>query len=678
MGKKYPNVLSPIKVGNNVFRNRLLTSPSAPMRVQGPELYPTENLITHYANKAKSGAAMVTCRGFGSQHNQWVTAEPPDNSSRWSMPVLRMDDDRSCHYFAQLADAVHFYGAKISMQIGAEVPYQYDVSSHYPDKPFVEPFDQTGLDILVKLRPHEPGRKQTTLTRVEMPASVIDELADEFAHQARQLQEQGWDGVFIHGAYRMRTVGRFLSPLTNKRTDQFGGSLENRARFPLMVFDRIKQKCGKDFIIETSISGCEPEGGFTIEDAIKYAKIYAGHIDLLQVRPGEIDPAHPTGYNPERTPWLYLAEAIKKSGADVKVVAIGGFTYPDDFEDAIASGKADFISGARAWISNPDFGRLFYEGRGEDVVPCLRCNGCHLFSFKEPTVSCCSVNPIWGLENKIERMILPPTKKKKIAVVGGGVAGMEAALISTQRGHSVTLYEKGNALGGLLKTCDHPSFKWPQKDFKNYLVRKVGESDNIKVLLNTEATPEMIKKEKYDEVIAAVGSDPIVPNIPGIKGKNVFYAPDVYGNDAVLGKLGKNIVIIGGGEVGVETGMYLAQKGHEVTVLEMLNLLASTAVPLHFYTMFKAAWEKEKNLKPIVNARCTGIRADKVTYVDANGVEHNIKADSVVISAGMKSKNDLALKFYDTSDHLHMIGDCHEVGNVQKAMRSAFSTASTI
>ncbi len=653
MSKKYQNLLSPMKIGNVVFKNRLMASRSSPMIIQGDEKYPTEATIISYANKARNGASMVTCGGVGMPH--FIPENMLTNFTTKTIVPGNYDIDSisgQC-YLSQLSEAIHFFGGKACMQIGGMVPLQYDVSTGIPT-----------LNVGI----HTPRIGK------EIPEDVMDEVAEDFVHQAKTMQKVGFDAVYLHMAYRLTILGRFLSPLTNKRTDKYGGSLENQARFPIMVADRIKKACGKDFIIEASLSGAEPEGGRTLPETVKLAKLLAGHMDMLQIRAKEMDPAHPTGNNPERTPFLYMAEAIKKSGADIAIVTVGGYLDPEVSDDIIASGKADFIAMARGWISNPEYGRLVYEGRTEDIVPCIRCNACLRTSPNDPLTNACSVNPMWGLEHKIERMISPPTDKKKVAIIGGGPAGMQAALVASKRGHEVTIYEKTDALGGLFKTMENVSFKWPQKDYKDYLIRQITKA-GVKVVLNTQPTAEILKKEEYDAVLVAVGAEPIVPRIPGVKGKNVVFAPDVYGDEDTLAK---NIVVIGGGEVGVETGMYLADKGHRVTVLEMGPKIAPNAPPAHYYSLLRDAWEQRKNLKCIVNARCKSIDTDKVTYTDADGKEKTVDAGSVVLAVGMKPRNDEALKYTGCADRFFLIGDCSCAGNVLKANRSAYSIASML
>jgi pyruvate/2-oxoglutarate dehydrogenase complex dihydrolipoamide dehydrogenase (E3) component len=207
--------------------------------------------------------------------------------------------------------------------------------------------------------------------------------------------------------------------------------------------------------------------------------------------------------------------------------------------------------------------------------------------------------------------------------------------------------------------------------FKNYLINQVKKA-GVKVHLNTEATPEMLKAKEYDAVFAAVGADPVVPDIPGINSDNVVFAQDVYGNEDTLAE---NVVVIGGGETGMETGMHLAQQGHRVTVLEQLDAVGYKAGALHYYSMAKAAWDSTENLEYILNARCTTVGEGKVIYVDANGKEQFLLADSVVIAAGYKPKSDLVIKFVGAGGQLFMVGDCDKVGSVQTVMRSAYSNA---
>lgn len=668
MSKRYEHLLSPYKIGNVYFRNRMSSGPNDAHFLQGPETWVTDPMITWLSDKARHGAAWVTTirdqvpLGYTMDNLRTLfggAREPvKTNISGGVWQHLPPSDLGREHYISQMTEAIHFYGAKASIIEMRQAPDGYDVSAGIPSWWVYGDGSYPVYD------------------NKEAPAEMLEEMVEDIANRIWVMQRLGHDMCYIHMSYRCTLYGKMLSPLTNKRKDKFGGSLENRARFAVMVAERIKQRCGRDFIIEASISGEDAPGGYTLQDAIAYAKLFEGHIDILQLRGPFIDPSNLYGFIPESepTPTLRYAEVIKKSGAKIAVLPIGGFSSPEWGEEAIASGKADFIGMSRAWTSNPNFGTLVYEGRGEDIVPCIRCNKCHSDSYVEPWAPHCSVNPTYSMEWKIDRMISPPERKKKVAVVGGGLAGMKAAMVAAERGHDVTLYEKSDALGGLLRMAAVASFKWPVRHFMEYMYRQINKS-KVKVLLNIEVTPEMLKKESYDAVIAAVGSEPVVPDIPGIKGINVTFAIDVYGNED---SLGKNVVVIGGGEVGVETALHLAEKGHQVMVMEMLNMLASDAPPVHYYAVVRDYWEKQPNFSFVVNARCNGINADGVTYVDIDGNQYEMKADSVVIATGMKAKNDLAMQFYSAGDRLYMIGDCEKAGNIQKVMRSAFSTASMI
>jgi 2,4-dienoyl-CoA reductase-like NADH-dependent reductase (Old Yellow Enzyme family)/thioredoxin reductase len=663
--KKYPNLLSPLKVRNVVLKNRLSASPSRPPFIQGPEPYPSDALISHYAKKAKA-AAIVNCTLANPMHFPIIRQGKP-TLSEYIHKTFKADGSHGSHldiyngqcqhYISKMVDAIHFFGSKASLFIIPDFPRGYDASTGIPS-----------LEVMGGPDVSETGR--------EIPAKMLDEIADDYALQALVAKkDMGFDMAFLHMSYRGFLPARFLSPLTNKRTDEYGGGLENRARFPLMICDRIKKICGEDFLIEVCISGVDPSpDGWTLEDTVKFAKLAEGHIDLLQLRSADIDPQHPTGFNPERTPFLYMAEAVKKSGAKLATVAIAGFQDLDHSEEVIATGKADLIAMARAFICDPDYGRKAYEGRGEDVVPCIRCNKCLVSSNDDPFVNVCSVNPSWGLWHKMDEIVDLPAEKMRVAIVGGGPAGMEAALVAAGRGHDVTLYEKSGFLGGQLNSTNDVSFKWPLRNFKNYLIRQI-EKSNVQVLLNTETTGETLNKEKFDVVLGAVGSEPIIPPIPGVDGKNVVFAIDVYGNED---SLVDDIVIVGGGEVGVETGIHLAEKGHMVILLEMQDKLAPDTAPLHFYSMFMEACHKQQNFSYILNARCTGISMGKVGYSDAEGAVHEIRAGSVVIAAGMKPRTEQAMKFSGAGNVFYMIGDCNKVGNVQKVIRSAFSIASTI
>ena len=653
MSLKYSKLLEPIKINNVVLRNRLISTASNPHFVQATEKWPTEALISHYANKAKAGAAVVTCKGNN----------PVKNSDPHSL-TLDITNGAHQHMFAQVADMVHYYGAKASYLV-------------LPDMNIVKGYDASDN----VLSEYVAGDGSKPEYGKAAPKELLYRMVEAYAEEAKLAQSLGFDMCFMHMAYRLMFPGRFLSPLSNKRTDEFGGSIENRARFPLMICEAIKKACGKDFLVEISISGREDDlfkDGLTVQDQIEFAKLAAGKVDILQIRGGSIDPSQPTYLDLREVPQRDTAAAIRKGIHDAGIKGmyvdlVGGCQDLDTCESVLENGDADFIGAARSFIADPQWGIKAYEGRNEDVVPCLRCNKCHVAGPGNWN-TVCSVNPEWGLEHKIERLVTPPVRTKKLAVIGGGPVGMEAALLASKRGHSVTLYEKNDRLGGLINYTDGVDIKWTLGRFRDYMVRQI-EKSAVKVIKGVTATPEMIRAENYDEVIVAIGSEPNIPPIPGTDRENVIPAILTVETEP---KMGQNVVVVGGGEIGVEMGLHMAKKGHNVTVLEMGPTLSPESVPVHFRSLFEAAWEKQERFPYRLNSRCPGIDDEGVSYVDAEGVTHKLPADNVVMAAGMKAKQVEAMSFMDGSCRVHMLGDCNKVGCIQTGMRAAYALANNI
>jgi 2,4-dienoyl-CoA reductase-like NADH-dependent reductase (Old Yellow Enzyme family)/thioredoxin reductase len=630
---RYSHLLSPIKIGNVVLKSRILATRSLPGRLQGPETFPADPVISHIANVARNGAAVVTV----------------------STEKYTIDDSGVQNYIAQLTDAIHFYGAKANACLTQfQEPRGYSISD-------ITPPVYSGQIRYFMFGPSK-----------EMPVDMIHKMNEDFAKKAKQYQALGFDMACIYMPYRSSIFACSLSPALNKRTDQCGGSLENRARIVIELCQAIKKECGPDFLIEAQVSGEDVAGGYTLEDLVKYAKLWEGYIDILQLRGWDIPASHPMGYNSKKGKPLTLryAEAIRKSGAKIVVAPVGGYQDLDLNEEFIASGKADMIAMARAFIADSEYGQKAYEGRGEDVVPCILCNKCQ-GNIYTPNLDVCSVNPLIGFGHKINRMISSPVASRKVAVIGGGPAGMKAALVAAERGHKVTLYEKGDALGGLLRHTDFASFQWPLKDYKDYLIRQLNKK-GIELRLKTTATPEMIKAKKYDAVLVAIGAEPVIPRIPGADGKNVHNAVDIFGNDEALGK---TVVVIGGDLNGAETGMYLAEKGHAVTVLTSSKELMKSEGGHQDIDLY----QDMKNFSFIAEATARSISEGNVTYVDSKGNEQSIQADGVVIYAGFRPRQDEALKFSGSAGRFIAIGDCNDAGGMVRACtRTAFAAASQI
>ena len=684
MSNRYELLLSPIQVGNVLLKNRMVSTAGIPHMLQGTEEYPTDRLISHLSNRAKNGAAAVylnfamrTDEGPGGppmKPGEIAMSFPPHDTA------VNIAKTSAHNYLCQTIDAIRYYES-----IAITQPMGSFTRNDMPGGPMKDGTPQHGgggpimpSDPMEQLRQEQEqcrGRSVDHITKKQ-----IQEFIDSTVANAKILKQFGFEMFSFHNAYHNGTMAEFWSTHTNHRTDEYGGSAKNRARLMIEVMDAMKQTFGRDFPIEMLIS---VDGlGVNRGDTFELAKLLEGKVDILHVRHGDKDPQHPIGFTSSRAvpcPNLDAAAALKESimsrGGTIKVGVSAGLQNPDFNEKILREHKADIICMSRAWICDSDYGKKIYAGRGEDVTPCIRCNKCHVPNDSDKFRSFCSVNPKIGMEFKLDQMIAPVGEKKKVAIIGGGPAGMKCAITCAERGHDVTLYEKSSQLGGQLFHADYASFKWPLADFNHWLIRQVYQK-GVKVCLNTEATKEMLAPEGYDDVVVAIGPRFKSPRLPIEEGTNTMLCVDVYGHEA---ELPHEIVVIGGSETGTETGMHLAEKGHHVTVMTRQGMLAQDAPHAHFVVMMMDAYE---HLKGFDYARkiqkYVSVTPKGVTYIDEHGEEQFVPADLVVLSGGVAATPDLCAQFYGSGKHMHYIGDCYRPGDVHKAVTAGFATASQI
>ncbi len=671
MPVRYPHLLSPVRVGNLVLKNRMISSNALPHFLMGPETFPAEPVMNYMSTIAKNGAAVVT---FADWCNPNQRSSPNEDGKRF--PMFTLDTDPSVeNYICQLTDRIHYYNSYITLAL---MPFtapdiHYDIN------------DEPAIDFRRLAKPKFGERAydnydMSALWRKGGPAkqlsvAQIHEIIEEQAQRALRYKLLGFDMVTLHFAYRATLFARFLSPKTNRRTDEYGGCLENRARFMLELCARIKQLCGKGFPIEVQITPDElDENGYNLDDVIKLAKLAEGYVDIFQFRAATANLNHPTGYNSNSVtyPVLDACAAVKASGTKILCAPIGGFQHIQDMEDALAAGKADLIAGARMFMADFDFYAKMKAGHGEQVVPCIRCNKCHVPSLTGDWRSLCSVNPRLGLEHCLPSMTAPVSAPRKVAIVGGGPAGMRAALMARERGYSVTLYEKTEALGGQLKLMDDPTFKWPLVRYRDWLIDQIHQT-GVEVRLSCAPSRAELEQGGYDAILLALGAVPNTPPIPGAEGtRNIF---TTFGHQA---ELGHRCVVIGGSESGTEAGLYLAENGHRVTVLTRGKEMAPDATPIHYRETIDEYFQELDNIDYVTEATTTKIGSGYVLYQTPDGVEHRIDCDDVVALGGMGSLTEEAMSYYGIVADTYMIGDCRHVGNLHTCNRMAFSAVNNL
>lgn len=645
-------LFEPIKIGKMALKNRLVLAPmSNNMTDNG---FVTQEAINFYEARAKGGVGLITCE-------DGIIEYPLGNNVK--NPVA-IDDDKYIPMLTRLNKTIHAYDAKTIMQLshGGRRAGRVAKSGCLEVTRGKIPVGPTSL-----AHP-APGY----VVPEELTKDRIEQIIEKFGNAARRAVEAGFDAIGVHCAH-MYLCGEFLSPWANHRTDEYGGSFDGRLRFVLEIMARIRKEIGSDYPIIMRINGQEPRGGNTLEDIRKIAHALektgadAIHVSVgfaATIKDPEFIPSIPPMRFPDG-PIVHLAENVKK-GVRIPVIAVSKIRDALFAEKILREGKADLIAMARTLIADPDFPNKSKEGKYDDVRPCISCcQGCINRVLADFSLKC-SVNPMVGREGEL--IIENAKAPKKVMVVGGGPGGLEAALTAARRGHHTVLYEKQERLGGQLMDAALPPFKSEINKLTNFYINQIKKS-NISVKLNTFVTPEMIKGECPDVVVVAVGAEPLLPPIPGIEMDQVVTAVDVL-RDKV--KTGRKIVIIGGGQLGLEIAEFLGERGKEVTIVEMTGDIG-TGMPSQIKMPLLFSLEKY-GVEILTQAKAEGITRGAVEIGQGAG-KKVIHTDTVVLAVGYKASQTLVESFKGTAPEVYFIGNCINPGNIIDAVNQGFEAA---
>jgi 2-enoate reductase len=651
---KIQKLFEPGRIGKLQIKNRIAMAPMGIIGLIEPDGRISQRVIDYYAARAKGGVGLIITGlclpildiEFGPLKKQGMSFVPridgPD-----VIPMLR-----------QLADSVHKHGAKIAIQLTPGFGRVFN-----PHMIALLNLEAVGASAVPNVW------DQKVITR-ELTISEVDAIVESFKTAAEIVKAAGIDAIELHG-HEGYLMDQFTTSLWNKRTDKYGGDLDKRLRFSLDIIKNIKSKAGNDFpVIYRYAIKHYLEGGRDVEESLEIARrLERAGVDALHVDAGCYDDwywPHPPIYQPPGC-MVDMAEIVKKA-VKIPIITVGRLGYAELADSVLKAGKADFVALGRAFLADPEWPLKVKEGKQDDICPCIGCHDGCLGRIMTGTSLSCTVNPATG--NEKEYTIVLSEKTRTVLVVGGGVAGMEAARVAALRGHKVTLYEKRDKLGGHLIEGSVPEFKRDVRLLNDYYVTQLKKL-GVKVELKQAVTPELVSKMKPEVVVVATGSSPLVPDIPGITKEKVVTAIDV-----LLGrkKAGERVVVAGGGLVGCETAVYLAQKGKRVTVVEALEEIMPDVFEANKQYLYKML--AEDGVSVLTNTNLVRISEHGAVVENKyHRFEAELKADTIILALGLKPETDVLKALQGTVKELYSIGDCERPAKIIDAIWGAFDIA---
>lgn len=643
----YDKLFEPGYIGKLKIKNRLVMSPMNTQFSTGDPSVLSERYFEYYKARAKGGVGLII--------TTHVKAEKNIDPYPLTYGYATLDTASQIKYFNEITEMAHRYDAKIAIELSPGTGRLADAT--LKDRWPVGPSE---IEILGM-----PGVKTRALTKDE-----IQGLVEAYGKAAGLAKQAGFDIIYVH--FTAYLGDQFLSSVWNHRTDEYGGSLENRMRFLLECIESARKSVGNDFpmIVGLALDHGFP-GGRELGETIEIAKRLKGiGIDTLHLRRGSYDNMNlliPTEYMEDGVSVDYAAKVREEAG--VQVISDGNISDPVLAHKLVQENKLDFVGLGRSLLADPEWVNKVRVDKKEDIIPCVRCMQCINRVFFGQFAAC-SVNPVLGKEYLSP--ILPAKKPKNVLVIGGGMAGMAFAKMAEEKGHNVTLLESTSKLGGHLLEGAVMDHKKEVDAYCEHLVREI-EGSGVKVKYNTRATKELVKELKPDAVVVATGSVPIIPQVPGIDRPNVRIATALAKEGQ---ETGQNVIIVGGGLVGCETGLHLAQKGKNVTIIDMLPEVAQDVIYMARFSLLEAF--RNKGIETQGGLKLTEITESGIIVEDANGNKKEMVCDTVVIAVGLKADDTLYNELVNEFDEVYRIGDCIKARKFIDAIQEAFQVAADI